>query len=71
MSNRLDTRTEVHEFEDYQDVVMRVHSTRGSSPVVIVSEGAVQSAESIGQRVLELFGYVLESAVYEAAAVTA
>jgi hypothetical protein len=67
----LDTHTTITEFDELHDVIVRVYSTRGSVPVVVVDEGVVQSAEAIGQRVLELFDYYLKSPVYDAARVTA
>jgi hypothetical protein len=49
------------EFDEYKDVILRIHTDRGSMPIVIVSGGIVQSAERIGEQILESFDYHVES----------
>lgn len=55
------------EFTEFKDVVLRVFTPRGSSPVVIVSEGKIRSAEDIGEQMLGLFEYHVESPVFNEA----
>lgn len=64
---KLIATAELREFDEYQDVILRIATTRGSFPVVIVDGGSVRSAEAIGRAVLSGFDYLVQSAVYEAA----
>lgn len=57
----------IYELDEYQDVTLRIDSTRGSFPVPIVTDGAINDAEAIGRAVLSGFSHLVESPVYEAA----
>lgn len=61
------SKAEVVEFPQLADVVVRFHSNNGSSPVVIVGDGIVRSAEDIGFQILELFNFRISSEVFEEA----
>lgn len=58
---------QLKEFDAFNDVIMRVFTERGSSPIVIVQNGEVNSAEDVGQQVLDLFRYMVESPVFDKA----
>lgn len=51
----------VFEGEGYEDVVLRIYSERGSTPIVVVDEGTIKSAHEIGMQVLEAFRYTVTS----------
>jgi hypothetical protein len=66
MSIELATAT-LNDFIEYQDTILRVSNVMGSTPVVIVSDGKLNTAQDIGEQVLALFGYQVRSTVFNTA----
>jgi hypothetical protein len=66
MHKRIATAT-VDEFTEFQDVVIRIASTRGSFPVHVVEDGKLKTAEQIGQHILDGFKHnLIESEIFAA-----
>jgi hypothetical protein len=66
MTTKLAT-AEICEFDEYQEVVMRIFTTRGSTPIRIVDElKGLLSAEEIGKQIIHAFDYFIESPIVNA-----
>lgn len=61
------THATMAEFPEYSDVILRVFTQRGSCPIVIVDNGARVDAEDIGNQILSLFNYTVQSEVFNTA----
>jgi hypothetical protein len=56
--------TKLWEFDEFGDVILRIQTPRGSTPVVIVDEGHRSSAQDIGEQILDTFKYLIDSEVF-------
>lgn len=63
MATEIATAT-ITEFNFYKDVILKVSTSRGSTPVFIVLGGVLQDAEAIGKEVLSCFDYLVGSEVF-------
>jgi hypothetical protein len=48
---------DLHESLEYKDIVLRVYTDNGSTPVPIMIDGTIFTAEEIGLSILDLFNY--------------
>lgn len=55
------------EFTNFGDVILRIFTDRGSSPIIIVDGGKVQTPAAIGSAILGLFDHTVSSEVFQGA----
>lgn len=60
---KLIATAEMHESTEFSDVILRISTVRGSNPIAIQLDGIPKSAQEIGEQILEVFNYLVESEV--------
>lgn len=67
MVNNLASKVDVQESTEFNDVWIRIFTHKGSTPILVVSDGKLKSKADIGQQVLDAFTFTIESPIFNEA----